>query len=91
MDQVKLRQDRGSADPVTANPATKSTMDPLDPLEVSPDDKHFLNPVPTKYSLDQAVGPVDRASINPVPTFSLDIKATLDQAAGPMDRVPVKP
>ena len=89
--KVRLRQDPGSADPVTTNPATKPSMDPLDSLEVSPADKCFLDPVPTKCFLDQAVGPVDRAPVNPIPTFSLDTKATLDQAAGLMDQVPVKP
>ena len=91
MTKVRLRQDPGSADPVTANPVSKHFMDPLDSLEVNPADKHFLDPVPTKCSLDQAVGPVDRAPVNPVLTFSLDTRATLDQAAGPMDQVPVKP
>ena len=89
--KVRLRQDPGSADPVTTNPVTKPSMDPLDSLEVSPADKRFLDPVPTKCSQDQAVGPVDRAPVNLVPTFSLDTRATLDQAAGPMDQVPVKP
>ena len=91
MTKVRLRQDPGSADPVTTNPATKPSMDPLDSLEVSPADNRFLDPVPTKCSLDQAVGPVDRAPVNLVTTFSLDTKAALDQAAGPMDQVPVKP
>ena len=89
--EVKLRQDHGPVDPLTTNPANKPSMDPLDSLGVSPADKRFLDPVPTKCSLDQAVGLVDRAPVNPVPTFSLDTRATLDQAAGPMDRVPVKP
>ena len=89
--KVRLRQDPGSADPVTDNPVTKPSMDPLDSLEVTPAAKRFLDPVPTKCSLDQAVGPVDRAPVNPVLTFSLDTRATLDQAAGPMDQVPVKP
>ena len=91
--KVRLRQYPGPADPVTTSPVTKPSMDPLDSLEVSPADNRFLDPVPTKCSLDQAVGPVDRAPVNPIPTFSLDTRATLelDQAAGPMDRVPVKP
>ena len=91
MTKVKLRQYPGPADPVTTSPVTKPSVDPLYSVEVSPADKHFLYPVPTKCSLDQAVGPVDRAPVNPVLTFSLDTRATLDQAAGPMDRVPVKP
>ena len=91
MTKVRLRQYPGSADPVTANPVTTPSMDPLDSLEVSQADKRFLDPVPTKGSQDQAVGPVDQAPVNLVPTFSLDTKAALDQAAGPMDQVPVKP
>ena len=36
--KVKLRQDPGPADPVTASPVTKPSMDPMDSLEVSPAD-----------------------------------------------------